>query len=155
MPVLAPLWQFYCPPTPVCFPSCVTCAAIFCMACASSAGEWILKFVPSSARGSAGSPRVLHNLYDHTSILKLLEWRWKLPTLTTRDASDQITNLKHALDFGGPQLDVPALPAPATYVPLACPNGSGQTFGDTVGQQESIDMSNLQQLAVSYGWPIY
>jgi len=89
MPVLAPLWQFYCPPTPVCFPSCVTCAAIFCMACASSAGEWILKFVPSSARGSAGSPRVLHNLYDHTSILKLLEWRWKPPTLTTHDASDR------------------------------------------------------------------
>ena len=38
----------YCPATPACFPLCFTWAAIFCTACASSAGECILKLVPSS-----------------------------------------------------------------------------------------------------------
>src|SRR5205807_10405713 len=39
------------------------------------------------SRGTPASPRVLHHLYDHTSVLQLLEWRWKLPPLTARDAS--------------------------------------------------------------------
>src|SRR5207249_11000394 len=33
-------------------------------------------------RGDAGRPRVDHNVYDHTSVLKLIEWRWKLAPLT-------------------------------------------------------------------------
>ena len=107
------------------------------------------------SRGTPASPRVLHHLYDHTSVLQLLEWRWKLPPLTARDASEQITNLKQALDFTNPVFDIPTLPAPEPYVPLACPTGAQQTFGDTLGNEESVDMSTLQRIAVSYGWPIY
>ena len=107
------------------------------------------------SRGTPASPRVLHHLYDHTSVLQLLEWRWKLPPLTARDASEQITNLKQALDFTNPVFDIPTLPAPEPYVPLACPTGAQQTFGDTLGNEESVDMSTLQKMAVSYGWPIY
>jgi len=60
---------------------------------------------------------VAHNLYDHTSILKLIEWRFGLKPLTIRDA--QARNLAEVLDFGrapnltAPQWSVPpALPAP-------------------------------------------
>jgi acid phosphatase len=38
--------------------------------------------------------------YDHTSILKFIEWRWKLPPLATRDAL--AWNLLPAFDFGEP-----------------------------------------------------
>ena len=38
------------------------------------------------SRSQNGSPRIASNLYDHTSILKLIEWRWNLPHLTSRDA---------------------------------------------------------------------
>ena len=38
-------------------------------------------------------------LYDHTSILKFIEWRWRLATLTARDA--QANNLPGAFDFTG------------------------------------------------------
>jgi phospholipase C len=41
-----------------------------------------------------------HTPYDHTSILKFIEWRWGLAPLTTRDAL--AWNLLPAFDFGAP-----------------------------------------------------
>jgi phospholipase C len=100
-------------------------------------------------------PKVLHNVFDHTSALKLLEWRWNLQPLTARDASSAITNLNVALNFQNPQTSVPAMPDLLPYVPLACPQGTEQTFGDTFGSEESVEMASLQQMAASYGWPLY
>ena len=42
--------------------------------------------------------RVVHDHYDHTSILKFVEWRFGLKPLQPRDASAR--NLAEALDFG-------------------------------------------------------
>jgi phospholipase C len=110
---------------------------------------------PFTRSPNPNKPRVLHNVFDHTSALKLLEWRWNLSPLTARDASSAITNLNAALNFQNPQTAVPDLPEPLPYVPLACPQGSAQTVGDTFGSEESVDMAQLQQMAVQYGWPIY
>jgi phospholipase C len=63
-------------------------------------------------RGSAGNPRVNQLLYDHTSILKLIEWRWNIPPLTARDGSDEVNNLALALDLECPLYDAPLLPFP-------------------------------------------
>src|SRR5207302_490103 len=53
----------------------------------------------------AVSPRarrgfVSHRVYDHTSILKLIEWRWGLAPLSLRDATAH--NLAEVLDFSRP-----------------------------------------------------
>jgi phospholipase C len=58
---------------------------------------------------------VAHNVYDHTSVLKMIEWRWGLPALTPRDAAAR--NLAEVLDFRRP----PDLTAPRWSVPLAVP----------------------------------
>jgi phospholipase C len=58
---------------------------------------------------------VAHNVYDHTSILKLIEWRFGLAPLTVRDA--QARNLAEVLDFG----HAPNLAAPDWHVPPALP----------------------------------
>jgi phospholipase C len=64
---------------------------------------------------------VRSDLFDHTSILKLIEWRWKLPNLTARDApTSNITNLAAALDFAHPNPSVPALPTLITPVFNTC-----------------------------------
>jgi phospholipase C len=42
-------------------------------------------------------PGIVHDVYDHTSILKMIEWRWNLPALSIRD--DAANNLAEALDF--------------------------------------------------------
>ena len=65
-----------------------------------------------------------HGVYDHTSVLKLLEWRWQLRALTTRDAN--APNLAAVLDFSRTNLEAPAFPvipgiygAPCPLVPVA------------------------------------
>jgi phospholipase C len=60
--------------------------------------------------GSTLLPRVNSTVFDHTSVLKLIEWRWNLEPLTARDASPEIGNLAAALDFVSPQTALPALP---------------------------------------------
>lgn len=62
------------------------------------------------ARGNPAKPRINSLLYDHTSVLKLIEWRWGLDPLTARDASDEIANLAYALNFSSQDASLPALP---------------------------------------------
>ena len=72
------------------------------------------------SRGNPDDPRVQSTIFDHTSVLKLIEWRWNLPPLTLRDASDDVGNLVDALDFDNPQTEVPDLPRPAAPPPVPC-----------------------------------
>jgi phospholipase C len=74
-------------------------------------------------RGSRVSPRVDSTVYDNTSILKLIEWRWNLKPLTARDASTDVGNLVFALDLAHPDGTVPALPLPAPPPVQPCPDG--------------------------------
>jgi phospholipase C len=49
-------------------------------------------------------------IYDHASILRLIEWRWGLSPLTVRDA--QANNLADALDFTRPNANAPVIDVP-------------------------------------------
>jgi phospholipase C len=61
-------------------------------------------------RGNPAKPTINSLLYDHTSVLKLIEWRWNIPPLTSRDASDEIANLALALNFSSIDTSIPELP---------------------------------------------
>jgi phospholipase C len=56
---------------------------------------------------------VTSTVYDHTSILKLIQQKWNLPALTRRDAAAE--SPLDALDLNGEPafLKPPDLPAPA------------------------------------------
>jgi phospholipase C len=61
---------------------------------------------------------VSDRVYDHTSILKLIELKWNLPSLTRRDAAAEAP--LEMLDLGGPPPFIvpPDLPPPAkTWIP--------------------------------------
>jgi len=64
------------------------------------------------SKGDPAHPRVNSTVFDHTSVLKLIEWRWHLRPLTTRDASDDVGNLVAPLAFGRFDPTVPDLPMP-------------------------------------------
>jgi phospholipase C len=56
---------------------------------------------------------VVHDTFDHTSVLRLIEDKWNLPSLTRRDATAASPAV--ALDLDGPPAfsAPPRLPAPA------------------------------------------
>jgi phospholipase C len=62
---------------------------------------------------------VAQGVYDHTSVLKLLEWRFGLAPLSQRDA--EARNLAEALDFSKRRLAVPKINVPRLVVGAACP----------------------------------
>lgn len=66
------------------------------------------------SRGEAQNPRISPLVFDHTSVLKLIEWRWGLAPLTPRDGSSDIHNLAYALNFDQQQTALPSLPKPQT-----------------------------------------
>ena len=72
------------------------------------------------SQGNPATPLINSVLYDHTSVLKLIEWRYHLPPLTSRDASDQIANLALALNFTSPNFNPPALPVISQPIPNPC-----------------------------------
>jgi phospholipase C len=68
---------------------------------------------PWSRRGGVAS-----RTFDHTSILRMIEWRWNLTPLSVRDAS--ANNLADALDFSDPDIDAPDYEVPP-FVSPRCP----------------------------------
>ena len=53
---------------------------------------------------------IAHGQYDHTSILKMIEWRFGLPALTVRDQT--ANNLAEVLDLASPDISAPAFNVP-------------------------------------------
>jgi phospholipase C len=62
---------------------------------------------------------VAHGLYDHTSILRMIEWRWQLRPLTVRDAA--ANNLAEVLDFTQLNVSVPHFTVPTGPFGAPCP----------------------------------
>jgi phospholipase C len=83
--------------------------------------------------GDPANPSVSSLTFDHTSVLKLIEWRWGLSPLTPRDGSNDVNNLAYALDFDHPQTAVPALPKPRS--PLFVPPCFTGLFGGALGSE--------------------
>ncbi|HMG86815.1 MAG TPA: alkaline phosphatase family protein [Terracidiphilus sp.] len=97
------------------------------------------------ARGNPASPRVNSLLYDHTSVLKLIEWRWGLEPLTARDASNEVANLASALAFSVEDTSVPALPVIAESPTESCT--SSVTSALQGGGRVEIDSGKAIELA--------
>jgi phospholipase C len=110
---------------------------------------------PLASRGA-----VAHGLYDHSSILKLIEWRWGLAPLTARDRA--ANNLAKVLDFTAPpQLEAAqwsvdfraALPCLLTGTQPLGP-GSGAAVNAASPATTESEWAGLRQQALAYGWTL-
>jgi len=115
---------------------------------------------PFSA-GDPADPSVNGTVFDHTSILKLIEWRWGLDPLTARDQSNDVGNLADILDFANPHAEVPDLPLPDAPPPQACPHsrreGTGANDfigGRSISDRPTTDWARLAQSSLLDGWPV-
>jgi phospholipase C len=100
--------------------------------------------------GNPATPRIDSHRYDHTSVLKMIEWRYNLPPLTLRDASDQIANLALSLNLTAPSSSVPALPVVTAPVPTPC----GLFALGTEVDNESYDFYKLMTSDLISGWQL-
>jgi len=104
------------------------------------------------SRGDAGDPKVKGMTFDHTSILKLIEWRFGLDALTARDASHDVQNLARALNFHTANVAVPTLPHPTAPAQTPCVQPdppAPSSLADSTNPWLSVRGSGLLQ-----GWNI-
>jgi phospholipase C len=98
--------------------------------------------------GKPATPRIDSHLYDHTSVLKLIEWRYNLPPLTPRDASTEISNLALALNFKATYTAPPSIPVTTPPIPTPC--GLFE-LGSEV-DNESYDFYKMLNSDLMTGW---
>ena len=101
---------------------------------------------------TSDNPVVNSTLFDHTSILKLIEWRWSLEPLTARDASSEIGNLATVLDFTTKNTTVPTIPHLPVPPPSPCSLFSPLTT--KLHQSQATVWSNLLNAARIQGWRV-
>lgn len=86
---------------------------------------------------------VSHTVFDHTSVLKMIEWRWGLDPLSVRD--EAANNLAEALDFSRPRRTAPQ------FKVKRAPRGPGCEPGV---QSYNEDWHGLRDLALNHGWRV-
>jgi len=86
---------------------------------------------------------VAHDAYDHTSVLKMIETRFRLAPLTVRDAT--ANNLLDVLDLGQPNMNAPAFDVPPGPFGLSCPLAGGI---------ETSEWFPLVLMALESGFPL-
>jgi len=108
------------------------------------------------SRGNPFDPRVSAPVFDHTSVLKLIEWRWGLAPLTARDASNDVANLAYALHFKEPDASVPFLPQPlAPLVAAPClANLGGGILSTGSTSATPTEWQALGNLATALGFTV-
>jgi len=89
---------------------------------------------------------VAHGQYDHTSILKMIEWRFGLPPLSIRDST--ANNLAEVLDFATPNVTAPVFNVPTG--PFGAPCLPIPTNSKAAGR--SGDLQKLKSLALKSGF---
>lgn len=105
--------------------------------------------------GNPSAPLVSSQVFDHTSVLKLIEWRWGLKPLTARDASNDIANLADLMNFNQPKTALPELPEPSAPA-LAAPCLQTLVGGilSSVGSPITAIWKELGQRAIKHGYHV-
>jgi phospholipase C len=83
---------------------------------------------------------VTHTVFDHTSVLRFIEWRWGLAPLTVRDAT--ANNLADVMDFTRPNRKAAQYAVPAGPFGTPCPSSEANPF------------IVLRDLAAGFGFPV-
>jgi phospholipase C len=93
--------------------------------------------------------RVSHIVLEHTSVLRMIEWRWGLAPLTVRDAT--ATNLAETLRLDRRRLGLPQFDVPDGPFGGLC----GTTAARTADEQRHDEMwRELRARGAALGFPV-
>ncbi len=91
---------------------------------------------------------IAHGQYDHTSILKMIEWRFGLTPLSNRDST--ANNLAEVLDLASPNVSAPAFTVPTGPFGSAC----ASLANDPEAAEWAENLQQLRALALQYGFQV-
>ncbi len=111
---------------------------------------------------SPGRPRVPftnhtqvnHTVFDHTSVLKMIESVFNVPPLAARETSDDVGNLLSVIDLNNTPKPAPALPQPEAVTPQTnC--ASSINPGGLARDDEPNSFHRLALAATRLGWRVF
>jgi phospholipase C len=111
--------------------------------------------------GNADKPRVSHTVFDHTSVLKLIESVFNVPPLAARETSNDVGDLLEVLDAAKFQPTVPDLPDPGYVIPSSLcqssinPSGSSSPISVPTGDDEPTVFLKMIASGMLAGFPGY
>jgi phospholipase C len=107
--------------------------------------------------GNPSNPTVNSAVYDHTSVLQMIESVFNVPPMAARETSGDTGNLLDLINLNVPPQPAPALPMPSPVVPQKICSSSISPSGGPNDPAEQ-DHNSFQKLADSRlmdGWTVY
>jgi len=107
--------------------------------------------------GDALSPTVTSEVFDHTSVLKLIESVFGVPPLAARETSTDVGNLLDAINFTSPVKPAPVLPTANPVFPQKLCASSAAANVEIPGAMRVPFESSFQAMidaGMLDGWPI-
>lgn len=99
------------------------------------------------------NPTVDHTVFDHTSVLKMIESVFNVKPLAARETSSDVGNLLSVINLGNSPKSAPVLPRPQPLPPQTICSSS---IGSLVrSDDESSGFQRLERAARQRGWPVY
>jgi hypothetical protein len=93
-------------------------------------------------------------VFDHTSVLKLIETIWDVPPLAARETSTDVGNLLSVLNPNNYDAAVPTLPSPRHVIPSSfC--SSSLTSAPITGDREPTVFQKMIENGMLAGFPGY
>ena len=106
--------------------------------------------------GAASNPTVNHTVFDHTSVLKMIESVFSVKPLAARETSHDVGNLLSAINFNRQARSAPVLPQPQPVTPQAiCASSINPGGGLARPDDEPNSFQRLEQAALERGWRVY
>ena len=125
-------------------------AALIPPADQAAGNDGLLGFrVPCLIASPFARHRVCHIVFDHTSVLRMIEWRWDLEPLTVRDAT--ANNLAAALKLDRRRLGIPQFDVPVGPFGAACPTAAAST---TTASIDANLWQDLLAMAARFSWSV-
>jgi phospholipase C len=108
-------------------------------------------------RGNPQNPTVNSTVFDHTSVLQLIESVFNVPPMAARETSGDVGNLLSLINLDAEPQPAPALPSPSPVFPQqVCASSINPSGGDADAAIEQ-DHNSFQKFADSplmQGWPV-
>jgi phospholipase C len=108
--------------------------------------------------GVPSNPTVNHTVFDHTSVLKMIESVFNVEPLAARETSHDVGNLLSVIAQGGAPQPAPSLPMPQPVPPQDLCTTVSEPAGGLAGghgQPEPNSFQRLQRAALERGWRVY